>query len=61
MLRVLMILFIAIGQTAFAKKAVSPNGLLSLTPSGEGYVIQHDGSTVLDIHSVGYEGWNAEI
>ena len=55
----LLLLCLCMAQSSVAKKAVSPNGLLSLQPKGEGYVIAYKGQTVLDIPSVGYEGKNA--
>ena len=55
----LLLLCMTLSQSGMAKKAVSPNKLLSLQPQGEGYVIAYKGKTVLDIPTVGYEGKNA--
>ena len=55
----LLLLCLTIAQSGMAKKAVSPNGLLSLQPHDDGFVVAYKGQVVLNIPSVGYEGKNA--
>ena len=44
----------------FAAQTVSPNGLISLTPKGNGYVISYQKQPVLEVSALGYEGMKQE-